>query len=123
MQMLDRLNRLALLLRPLRSTLLVLMALTFIAMAAVIITDSDQKQNLYLLPLLVAFLWFLSTYALILNFQIIPDTHRGQKGLINKTKAAVLRSWYWLIGLIFFISTLGVLGFSWKLIGIWLKDY
>jgi len=120
--MLDRLNRLARLLRPLQGVLLMLTAVTLIAMVLLLLNGDSQGDDRYLIPTLIAFLWFLSSYTLITNFQVLPARPSEQQGLLNRTRRHLLRGWYRLIGLLFILSNLALIGLSWRLLAVWLKD-
>ncbi|OOZ36913.1 hypothetical protein [Solemya velesiana gill symbiont] len=119
--MLERLNRLALLLLPYQGIALLFSVVSIIAVLIIVLALQPNETEYYLYPLIVAFLWFLSIYALIDCFKEIPQHPSEQKGFFKKLKTAIAWGWNWLVGIMLIATTLGVIGLSWKLISLWLK--
>ncbi|MES9962414.1 MAG: hypothetical protein ABW116_02645 [Candidatus Sedimenticola sp. 20ELBAFRAG] len=120
---LDRLNRLAKRAAPFQGTALIFSLTSLLAITASLLLLEPGESDYYLYPLIIIFLWFLSIYALVDCFKEIPSHPREQKGLLNKLKSTAARCWSWLVGVVFIMTTLGVMMLSWKLINLWIKNY
>jgi hypothetical protein len=120
---LERLNRIARWLLPLRTLFLGLAMFAFLMLIVSLFAEQGEQQGLFAMPALTLFLWALSVFVFILNFAIIPQRQAGENGLIRRGLQQLQRGWYWLVGLFFLSMTLVLLYVTTRLVIIWLRDF
>jgi hypothetical protein len=57
------------------------------------------------------------------TFREVPPKAEKSWRLVSRIKRAVTRGWYWILGMVFLLSTTAVIFVSYRLIAIWFKDY
>ena len=96
----------------------------FLVLVVVIILFSNAREDdKYLIPGLLGFLWSLSAYAFISNFQSVPEKAKRSDGFLHRLKRNIHRSWYWIIAFLFTGTTVAVVFLTFRLVSIWLNDY
>ena len=121
--MLDRLNRIARRLLPLRMLFLGLAIFGFLMLIASLFIEESREQGLYAMPALTLFLWALSLYVFILNFAVIPQRRTGESSRIRRGWQLLQRAGYWLVALFFLATSLGLLYVTARLIMLWIRDF
>jgi len=120
---LERLNRIARRLLPLRTLFLGLAIFAFLMLIVSLFAEQGEQQGLFAMPALTLFLWALSVFVFILNFAVIPQRQAGERGLVRRGLQRLQRGWYWLVGLFFLSTTLVLLYVTTRLVIIWLRDF
>ena len=77
----------------------------------------------YLIPSVIALLWAMSCYFFIVTFCSIPKRPNESLPFFARLKQKARRGWYWLIGVMFIITTLSAIAVSNRMLLVWLKDY
>jgi len=123
--MLDALRKLALFIRPLRYAAAVAGLLCLLALAVILLgAPASGEQNRYLVPALVGFIWSLSAYGFIDTFQHVPDKADPRRhGLVARGKLSLYRAWFWVLTVLFGVSTLAALFLTLKLGAFWLGKH
>jgi hypothetical protein len=120
---LDRLNRIARRLLPLRMLFLGLAIFGFLMLIASLFIEESREQGLYAMPALTLFLWALSLYVFILNFAVIPERLTGESSRIRQGWQLLQRAWCWLVALFFLAISLVLLYVTARLIMLWIRDF
>ncbi|MDH5178570.1 MAG: hypothetical protein OEZ39_15945 [Gammaproteobacteria bacterium] len=81
------------------------------------------KTNLYLIPGILGLTWCLLYLTLISAFQRLPQKPLSDDHFITKLKLSVTRGFYYLLATAFIIMSITVVSFTFRLFGIWSKDY
>jgi hypothetical protein len=121
--MIDRLQRLA---RALHVLLIPSIAIGLFCLSVavyIILTSTSHEGDHYLIPSLVGLVWAISTYAFILTFHTIPIKADKSLGFFQKLKRGIARGWYWMVGVVFIVTTLSAIVITYRMISIWLRDY
>ena len=84
---------------------------------------NPELDDLYLIPTVIALLWAISCYFFIVTFCSIPKRPDDSLPLFARLKQKAGRGWYWLIGVLFIITTLSAIAVTYRMISVWLKDY
>ena len=121
--MLDRLNRIATRLLPMRMLFLGLAIFGFLMLIASLFVEQGGEQGLYAMPALTLFLWGLSLFVFILNFAVIPERRAGESSRIRRGWQLLQRAWYWLVALFFLATSLLLLYVSARLVMLWIRDF
>ncbi|MCW8885293.1 MAG: hypothetical protein OQK12_08545 [Motiliproteus sp.] len=115
--MIDRLQRLADRLQPVRRVL-VIIGFVAAAIAGYLLTAESVQQDNYLLASLIALVWSLSAYAFVVNFQGVPSRPTRSESLFARLKARLQRSWYWFLAICLLVTSLGLIWISLRLVWI-----
>lgn len=121
--MLDRLNRIARRLLPMRMLFLGLAIFGFLMLIASLFVEESREQGLYAMPALTLFLWALSLYVFILNFAVIPERRAGESSRIRRGWQLLQRAWCWLVALFFLAISLVLLYVTARLVMLWIRDF
>ncbi|MEJ2308413.1 MAG: hypothetical protein P8Z31_06290 [Gammaproteobacteria bacterium] len=121
--MLDRLNRLAGWLLPVRNLFLGLAILGFLMIVASLFIESRGEEGRFVIPFLMLFLWAFSVYVFIINFAVVPSGARQGDGLMRRSWQRARRTWYWLVALFFLLTTAACLYLTIRLVMLWLRDF
>ncbi|MGD1991036.1 MAG: hypothetical protein PVF23_04370 [Chromatiales bacterium] len=121
--MLDRLNRIASRMLPLRMLFLGLALFGFLALMTSLFAETGHDQGLFTMPAMTLFLWALAVYVFILNFAVIPQREAEEGGLVRRGWRRLQRAWYWLVGLFFLVTTLVLLYVTMRIVTLWLRDF
>lgn len=119
--MIDKLHRLARLMAPLKWPSLIL-TLAFAVAIAWILLSPPEGSDVLMIPCIIGFFAGLSAHSLIANFQSIPRQALPTDTWWVRVKIRYYRSVFWMLGLIFIITTLVFLSLAWKLLGIWFNE-
>ena len=94
----------------------------FLAITVMIIfsTDSNAGER-FLIPGIVGMLWSMSTYAFIVTFRSVPQKADNSLGLFGKLGRNVHRGWYWVISVIFVVTTIAAIYITNSVISVWLR--
>jgi hypothetical protein len=118
---LEALEKLAHAIRILRLPSIVIGTVALISALTMIFNPALDDR--YLMPSVIALLWAMCSYFFIVTFCSIPTRPDDSLPLFSKLKQKVGRGWYWLIGVMFIITTLSAIAVTYRMILIWLKDY
>jgi hypothetical protein len=121
--LIDTLQRFAARTQPLRSWLLLLSGIFFLALLYTVVTSTTHSGDLFLVPAIIGLLWSLSSYAFILNFRSVPRWNKEENGFFKRLKLRLSRLWYWVLASLFFGTTLALLLVSIRLVRVWMQDY
>ncbi|MGI9222469.1 MAG: hypothetical protein ACR2QS_15690 [Woeseiaceae bacterium] len=101
------------------------MGLGFVCLAMtmfiVLSTDTNFGEE-FLIPSVVGMLWAMSTYAFIVTFRSVPEKPDNSLGLFGKLGRNVHRGWYWVISVVFVVTTIAAIYFTNSVISVWLRD-
>lgn len=121
--MLDRLNRLAGWLLPLRNLFLGLAVLGFLMIVASLFIESRGEEGRFVIPFLMLFLWAFSVHVFIINFAVVPSEAGPGDGLVRRSWQRGKRAWYWLVALFFLLTTAAGLYVTIRLLTLWMRDF
>ena len=123
MPMIDKLQRVAGRLQFLRLPAMVLGLVSLAAMITIIVSSKSHEDDYYLMPSVVGLLWSMASYSFLVNFCSVPEKSDSSWKLVARLKRSAVRAGYWLLTVLFFLTTLGALFVSYRLIAIWLRDF
>jgi hypothetical protein len=121
--MIDLLNKIATYLQFLRIPFIVLGLISLAAMITIIIGSKSYEDDFFLIPSAVGVLWSITSYSFLINFSSVPKRADPSWKFFRRLKHHVSRAGYWLLGNVFFATTLGALFASYRMFSIWLRDY
>ena len=121
--MLDRLHRIAAWLLPARTLFLGVATFGFLFIVISLFMETGGEEGMFVIPSLVLFLWALSVYVFILNFAEIPGKAGPDDRLMRRAWQRGKRAWYWLVALMFLVTTAMALFISFRLISVWMRDF
>ena len=97
---------------------------TCLAMTMFIVLSTDRNfGEEFLIPSVVGILWAMSTYAFIVTFRSVPEKADNSLGLFGRLGRYVHRGWYWVISVVFVVTTIAAIYFTNSVISVWLRDY
>lgn len=102
---------------------MVLAVACFACTVFIIFTSSSHEGDKYLFPSILGFLWALSVYGFIETFKYVPEHSGNEPGLLKRTKRKLSRLWYWMIGLVFFGTSIAVIVLSLRTLTVWFGEY
>ena len=82
---------------------------------------SFEVEKEFLVPSIVAFVFFLALFALIANFEEVPRKVEPGDGFILRIKIRLYRCWFSVLGLLFFLAAGASIFFAVKLLRLWLE--
>ncbi|BBO67428.1 hypothetical protein DSCA_13580 [Desulfosarcina alkanivorans] len=123
MSMIDRLHGIARAVRMLRLPSIVVGWLSLASLVVTIFILAPHQGDRFIIPGLVGLLWAVSTYAFIVTFATVPAKPGRAPGIFSRLKQKIQRGWYWLISVIFLITTVIVIGLTVRMVSIWLREY
>ncbi len=121
--MIDKLQKVARTIRFLRWPAVVIGVGCVALFVYTLVTSASAEGDRYLIPSIVGLCWALSTYALITAFHRVPPKADSSSRLFHRLLRALHRAWYWLIALVFFATSIGVIAVTWRLVIVWLADF
>lgn len=89
----------------------------------ILVFTNSKEQDVYLIPILIAFLWSINIFALISLFPRIPSKPDSNDKFFKRVKVRVKRGGYHVLGVLFLILTVSAIITSYKIFGIWLSEY
>ena len=121
--MLDKLQKIAHALRPLKRALLSLAVLALGYGIYVVLASSSQAEDLGLIPALILFIWATMASSFISLFARVPPRAAQQMKFVTRVKARFSRVLYYCFLVLFVIATGFVLLTSWQLSSAWRMMY
>ena len=121
--MIERFQRMAQAIQILLLPSIVFGSACLVAMILIVLSNSPDDGNQFLLPVFVGLIWAATTYAFIATFHTIPEKANKSLGFVGRLKRRLSRGWYWFIGVVFLCTTIAALVTTGRLMSIWLKDY
>ncbi len=101
-----------------------LAGLLFFTLFIVTILDIPYFQSgEYLIPSLVGTLWSALFFVLVSAFPYVPTAPQKNDTFLFKMKRRIQRGLFYMLGVIFIVSTIGVIFLSFKLFGIWQDEF
>lgn len=121
--MLEILNRLANGLLPARNFFLGLAFIGLLAFVGGLLMEGRGEQGIVVIPSLILSFWGFSVFLLIRNFAFIPGRAHSQDGFFRRTWQGGKRAWYWLVGLLFLVTSLAVAWQTIRLMTVWIRNF
>jgi hypothetical protein len=117
----DKLRYLAESIRILRLPLIALGFLCLSVAAYVIFANNSAER--FLIPSCGGVLWAMSTYFFIETFRSVPNLGDETLTFFGRQKRKLHRAWYWIIAMVFLITTIAAIFVTSKFISIWFRDF
>lgn len=121
--MLDKLQKIALALRPLRRVFLILAILALGYGIYVLLVSRSQADDLGLIPALILFTWAMMAHSFVSLFAHVPAGAGKETKLGMRIKARLSRASYYCFLILFAIATGFLLLTSWQLSSAWRMMY
>jgi hypothetical protein len=121
--MLDKLQKLALLLRPLSRVFLILAILALSYGIYVLLVSRSQSDDLGLIPALMLFTWATMARSFIGLFAHVPPRAEQEMKFVTRIKARLSRALYYCFLTLFAIATGFLLLTTWQLSSAWRMMY
>ncbi|MFC3095590.1 hypothetical protein DRW07_08270 [Alteromonas sediminis] len=106
--MLRLLNRIAVILSPLRYFILLVSLFSLGAVVSIIFNQSVDT-DVYLPALITLFGWSCCLFGIVSWFTELPEHHSWQHGFFTRQRLRIKRSLAWLLGLLFTLCSTGLL--------------
>lgn len=113
---LERLQKIARLLNPLKWVALVGAAVSAVTFMFGIL---DSQLGRYVIPSVVGGLWAVLLFAFITGFQVIPDVTPADNSVYEQLKTRIARAAYWMLAILTGAASLGALVATFRLMAIW----
>jgi hypothetical protein len=107
------------LLSPMKWPALLLTFIMLFVVLAIALNANTEVEETYLVPSLVGFLFFLTLYALIANFEDVPRKVDPGDRFVLRLKIRLYRCWFSVLGVLFFLAVGASLLFTVKLLRLW----
>lgn len=121
--MLDKLQKIAITLRPLRRVFLILAILALGYGIYVLLVSSSQAEDLGLIPALILFTWSLMARSFVTLFAHVPPRAGQGMKFAKRIRARWSRFPYYCFLVLFLIATGFLLVTSWQLSSAWRMMY
>ena len=121
--MLDKLQKIALALRPLSRVFLIVALLALAYGIYVLLVSSSQADDLGLIPALILFTWATMARSFIRLFAQVPVQAQSEMKFVTRVKTRLSRFVYYCFLLLFVIATGFLLLTSWQLSSAWRMMY
>jgi len=121
--MLDKLQKIALALRPLSRVFLIVAMLGLCFGVYVLLVSSSQADDLYLIPALILFTWATMARSFVNLFAHVPLRASNEMAFSKRVKTRLSRALYYCFFLLFAIATGFLLLTSWQLSSAWRMMY
>lgn len=121
--MLDKLQKIALTLRPLRHVFLLVALLALGYGVYVLAVSSSQADDLGLIPALILFTWATMAHSFVSLFAHVPASVGQELKLVKRIKAGLARAPYYGFLILFVIATGFLVLTSWQLSSAWRMMY
>ncbi len=121
--MIDRLRAIAIKGRPIRlfAPILALFATGLFGFEVIGVVNS--KDDYFLIPSVVLLLWAAILCTVFYSFPYVPERLEKDYSLVKRVKNSLLRFYYYVLALVLIASTVGVISFSFKLVGVWTREF
>jgi len=121
--MLEKLQNIAIILRPFRTGFLILAALSVAYGLNVLLTSDSQAEDIALIPSFVLFAWATMAHSFTNLFAQLPVPPREEMKIVMRVKARVLRLLYYGFLTMFALASGFLLITSWQLFSAWRMMY
>ena len=121
--MIDTFKRIARIIKCLRLPAMVLGVVSFGSLVVIIFTSNSREGDFLLIPSIVGLLWGMSAYSFIVTFQSVPEKTGKTIKFFSRFKRNVYRGWYWIVGIAFLFTTVGLVLTTFRVASIWIRDY
>lgn len=121
--MLDKLQKIALSLRPLSFALLIIAIVSLGYAVYVLLVSSSQEDDLTLIPALILFTWATMARSFVSLFAHVPARARAEMKFVTRLKARASRIPYYCFLVLFVVATGFLLLTSWHLFSAWRMMY
>ena len=121
--MIDKLQRIAQAIQILRLPSIAVGLISLASMVVIMFISKSHESDRFLIPSIVSLLWAISTYSFIVTFRSVPKKANKSLRFFSKLKRNINRGWYWLIGVVFFGTTVAVMFLTFRMVSIWLESY
>ena len=121
--MIDSFRRIARRVQILRLPSIVIALACLTSILLILFTSGSREEDRLLMPSFVGLLWAVSLYSFIESFRSAPERLTENRGFLVGLKAKIQRSWYWIKGLVFLISTAVALVITSRMVSVWLAEY
>ena len=88
-----------------------------------VFSSGTTENDAYLIPSVLGFIWSLLYLLLVSAFPYVPEKPDQSIKFFKRIKIKFKRGIYYLIGIVFVVTTLSAIVLSFRLINIWLTDY
>ena len=88
-----------------------------------VLKSGTTENDGYLIPSVLGFIWTLLYLLLVSAFPYVPEKPDPSIKFFKRIKIKFKRGIYYLIGIVFVVTTLAGIVLSFRMINIWLTDY
>ncbi len=122
--MIDRLREIAIKGRRLRlfAPIIALFAAGLFGLEVIGVVNSS-KDDYFLIPSVVLLLWAAILCTVFYSFPNVPKRLEKGCSLVKRVKNSLLRFYYYVLAFVLITSTVGVISFSFKLVGVWTREF
>ena len=117
---LERLQKIAQLLRPLKWVSLFGLVVSVIAFTFSVI---EAHLDRYIIPSVVGGMWAMLMFAFISGFQVIPARPPDGGSISERMTAQIARGAYWLLAILTGAASLGAVVLTFRLLVIWSSEH
>ena len=117
--MLERLQRLAIVLHPVRTSILLFGMACVGLMVLSLIENPWVRGDRWLIPAVVGLGWSLTLYSLLAMFRRVPPRATRTDGWRRRLSGALRRGGFWVLALAFLGLSLGLVILSYQLLRTW----
>jgi len=121
--MIDKLKKIADTVQFLRLPSVALGLMSLIAITTIIFGSNSKEGDFFAIPSVVGLVWSMTTYSFLVCFRTVPEKSDQSWSFIKRMKRRILRVGYWIMGVLFIVSTIGAIFVSFRMINIWVRDY
>lgn len=121
--MIDKLKKIADAVQFLRLPSVALGLMSLIAITTIIFGSNSKEWDFFAIPSVVGLVWSMTTYSFLSYFPTVPEKSDHSWSFIKRMKRRILRAGYWIMGVLFIVTTIGAIFVSFRMINIWVRDY
>lgn len=121
--MIDKLKKIADAVQFLRLPSVALGLICLITVTTIIFVSNSQKGDFFVIPSVVGLVWSMTTYSFLVYFRTVPEKSDQSWNFIKRMKRRILRAGYWIMGMLFIVTTIGAIFVSFRMLNIWVRDY
>lgn len=121
--MIDRLGKIAQTLQFLRIPTIITGLVCLIVLTVIIFTSKTHEDDIYLIPSIIGLLWSVTAYSFLTGFNSVPQKAEDSWKFFQRVKRKLIRSWYWLLAIIFLGTSILAILVTFRIISIWIGDY
>lgn len=123
MSMIDKLQGIAKSIQLLRQPSVVVGLISLASLVVIIFIMAPHQGDRFIIPCFVGLLWAMSTYAFIVTFRSVPERPGRASGVLTRLTLKIKRCWYWFISVVFLCTSVVVIGLTYRMVSIWLREY